>query len=149
MSYVESGILIKGKIRDVYQMAKAMEKYPEYMPDVESVKVIERNGNKTVTDWTTSVEGTPICWKEEDIFYDEEKSIKYRLIEGDLDKFEGEWIFKKTPEGTKVVLTVDFDFGMPTLAELLGPILDEKVKENSLMMLNAMKKKIESGKQRT
>lgn len=146
MAYVESNILVKGKREDVYQLAKDMEKYPEYMPDVESVEVVERNGNKTITDWTTSVEGTPICWKEEDAFHDEEKSIKYRLIEGDLDKFEGEWVFEPTPTGTKVVLTVDYDFGMPTLAELLGPILDEKVKENSEMMLKAMKKKIERGK---
>lgn len=143
MSYVESSILIKGDRSKVYELAKEMEKYSSYMPDVQSVKVIKRDGNKTVTDWTTSVEGTPICWKEEDIFDDQAKRIDYKLIEGDLDKFEGMWKFEETEEGTKVTLTVDFDFGMPTLAELLGPILEEKVKENSAMMLKAVKEKIE------
>lgn len=145
MSYVESSIVIKGKKKDIYQLAKDMEKYPEYMPDVESVEVIQNDGDATVTDWVTSVEGTPICWKERDQFDDENMRISYRLIEGDLDKFEGEWIFTETNDGTRVTLTVDFDFGMPTLAELLGPILEEKVKENSKMMLRAMKEKVEGG----
>jgi len=37
------------------------------------------------------------------------------------------------------VLGVDYDFGVPTLAELIGPILQKKVEENSAMMLQALK----------
>jgi hypothetical protein len=44
---------------------------------------------------------------------------------------------------THVVLGVDYDFGVPTLAELIGPILQKKVEENSLMMLRALKAKSE------
>ncbi|MBI4743855.1 MAG: SRPBCC family protein [Actinobacteria bacterium] len=143
MPFVESSIIINGNIDEIYKIAKDMEKYPEFMPDVKSVKVVAREENQTTTKWITSVEGTPICWTEVDVFDDENKNIKYCLIEGDLDKFEGEWIFTQNSEGTKVELTVDFDFGMPTLAELLGPILTEKVRENSMMMLNSMKNKIE------
>ena len=143
MSYVESSITIQGRREAVYELAKDMERYPEYMPDVKSVKVVERNGNKTVTDWETSVEEIPICWKETDEFDDGNLRIRYALVEGDLDKFEGEWIFQDDEGKTKVTLTVDFDFGMPTLAELIGPVLEMKVRENSMMMLEAMKKKIE------
>ena len=144
MPYVESSISIQGKREDVYELAKDMEQFPQYMPDVASVKVVERVDNSTVTEWETLVEEIPICWKEVDEFNDSELKIKYRLIEGDLDKFEGIWKFENTDEGTKVTLTVDFDFGMPTLAELIGPVLEMKVRENSMMMLEAMKKKIES-----
>jgi len=144
MSYVESSINIQGNREDVYELAKDMERYPEYMPDVKTVKVVERNDNKTVTDWETTVEEIPICWKEVDEFDDENLCIKYKLIEGDLDKFEGEWIFESEGDQTKVTLTVDFDFGMPTLAELIGPVLEMKVRENSMMMLEAMKKKVEN-----
>lgn len=143
MSYVESSILIQGDIDRIYQMAKDMEHYPDFMPDVKSVKIIDSSDNKTTTKWITSVDGTPICWTEMDEFDDQNKNIKYKLLEGDLDKFEGEWIFSENDQGTKITLTVDFDFGMPTLAELLGPILEEKVRENCTMMLTAMKKKVE------
>ena len=42
---------------------------------------------------------------------------------------------------THVVLGVDFDFGVPTLAELIGPTLEKKVRENSEMMLAALKRR--------
>jgi coenzyme Q-binding protein COQ10 len=143
MALVEARILINGVREDVYNLAKNMERFPEFMPDVEEVKVLERAGDRTVTEWTTSVEGIPICWTEEDIFDDGGCAISYRLLEGDLDRFEGAWTFQAKDGGTEVVLTVDFDFGMPTLADLLGPILEVKVRENSEMMLSGMKTEIE------
>ena len=144
MPYVERTIVIQGPIEAVYELARDMEAYPEFMPDVESVKVIRREPNLTVTEWETSVDGTPIFWTEQDIFDDQNYTIEYQLIEGDLDKFEGVWKFEKTSEGTKVTLTVDYDFGIPELTNLIGPTLQEKVGENSDMMLQGMKQRIES-----
>lgn len=143
MPYVETSIVIKGDRGDVYRLARDMERYPEFMRDVKSVKVIKRDGNATITEWETDVEDVSISWREREEFDDENMRIKYRLIEGDLDKFEGEWIFKELPDGTEIILTVDFDFGMPTLAELIGPVLEMKVKENSRMMLEGIKERIE------
>ena len=143
MAYVERTILILGPIREVYDLAKDMERYPEFMPDVESVKVIERQEHRTVTEWETSVDGTPILWTEEDRFDDAKFLIEYQLIEGDLDKFEGEWRFVESAGATQVTLTVDYDFGIPELTNLIGPTLEQKVAENSEMMLQGMKRRIE------
>ena len=46
-----------------------MEGFPEFMPDVQSVKVIKREDNMTVTDWITEIDGTEIIWTEEDHFF--------------------------------------------------------------------------------
>ncbi len=143
MAYVERTIVIEGPIERVYELAKDMEAYPEFMPDVESVKVIERDAKRTVTEWETSVDGTPILWTEEDLFDDENFIIDYRLIEGDLDKFEGQWRFSSQGASTQVTLTVDYDFGIPELTNLIGPTLEQKVGENSEMMLKGMKRRIE------
>jgi coenzyme Q-binding protein COQ10 len=143
MAYVERSILIEGPIEKVYELAKDMEAYPDFMPDVESVKVIERQPHRTVTEWETSVDGTPILWTEEDRFDDENFVIDYQLIEGDLDKFEGQWRFVRSGGGTQVTLTVDYDFGIPELTNLIGPTLEQKVGENSEMMLEGMKRRIE------
>lgn len=143
MAYVERSIVIQGPVERVYELAKDMEAYPDFMPDVESVKIIEREPGRTVTEWETSVDGTPILWTEEDLFDDENFVIDYRLIEGDLDKFEGQWRFSREGGSTKVVLTVDYDFGIPELTNLIGPTLEQKVGENSEMMLTGMKRRIE------
>ncbi|MEW6281395.1 MAG: aromatase/cyclase [Candidatus Eremiobacterota bacterium] len=143
MPYVERSIVIRGAIEQVYALAKDMESYPQFMPDVESVKVVRREGNSTVTEWVTNVDGTPILWTEQDDFDDQNHRIVYRLIEGDLDKFEGEWRFVATPTGVQVTLGVDYDFGIPELTALIGPTLHEKVAENSDMMLQGMKARVE------
>jgi coenzyme Q-binding protein COQ10 len=144
MPYVQTEIVIKGEPEEIFNFARDMEKFPEYMRDVEEVNVLERNNGNTITEWVTNIDGTPLIWTEEDNFDEENLVITYKMIEGDLDKFEGEWKF--TPDsngGCKVTLGVDYDFGMPSLTDLIGPTLKEKVRENSEMMLEGMKKKIE------
>ncbi|MCR5662001.1 MAG: aromatase/cyclase [bacterium] len=143
MPYVEKDITIKANPADAYKLACNMEGFPDFMPDVQSVKVIKREDNMTVTDWITEIDGTEIIWTEEDHFFEAEKKITYKLIEGDLDKFEGEWRFEEVPEGTKITLTVDFDFGIPELVHLIGDLLTIKVGENSEMMLNGFKSRLE------
>ncbi|MDP9111719.1 MAG: SRPBCC family protein, partial [Candidatus Eremiobacteraeota bacterium] len=81
---------------------------------------------------------------EEDRFDDAGLRIDYKLIEGDLDTFEGSWTFTETDGATLVHLGVEFDFGVPTLAELIGPTLKRKVQENSEMMLAGLKKECEA-----
>ena len=143
MPYLEQEILINGNPRDIYDIAVDMEKFPEFMEDVEEVNILERNGTVNISEWVTNIDGTPIIWTEEDRFDSDKLCITYKMIEGDLDKFEGEWKFTPTDNGCQVVLSVDYDFGMPSLTELIGATLESKLRENCQMMLSGMKKKIE------
>jgi len=145
MPYVESKIVIDAPARRVYELAKDQEHFPQFMPDVETVTILERRPNSVVSRWKTLVEEAPIEWTEEDLFDDERLRIDYKLIEGDLDKFEGSWTFEESEGATHVALGVEYDFGVPTLAELIGPTLQKKVRENSEMMLAALKRQAEAG----
>ena len=144
MPYVECAIEVQAPARIVYELAKEQERFPEFMPDVETVVVLERHPDRVLTRWKTLVEDAPIEWTEVDRFDDERLRIDYALVEGDLDTFEGSWTFEQDGETTRVVLGVDYDFGVPTLAELIGPTLEKKVRENSEMMLAALKSEAES-----
>jgi ribosome-associated toxin RatA of RatAB toxin-antitoxin module len=143
LPYVETTIDVSAPARAVYELAKEQERFPEFMPDVESVSVIERHSDRILTRWKTLVEEAPIEWTEEDRFDDVNLRIDYALTEGDLDTFEGAWTFEESGGVTHVRLTVDYDFGVPTLAELIGPTLQKKVRENSEMMLAALKREAE------
>jgi ribosome-associated toxin RatA of RatAB toxin-antitoxin module len=144
VAFVETSIVIDAPARDVYELAKEQERFPEFMPDVESVTVLERRAAYVVTRWKTLIEDAPIEWTEEDRFDDAAPRIDYKLIEGDLDTFEGAWTFEDRSGRTHVKLTVEYDFGVPTLAELIGPTLAKKVRENSEMMLAALKAEAET-----
>jgi ribosome-associated toxin RatA of RatAB toxin-antitoxin module len=144
LAFVEVQITIDAPAREVYELAKEQERFPDFMPDVETVTVLERHAEYIVTRWKTLVEDAPIEWTEEDRFYDIVPRIDYKLIEGDLDTFEGAWTFEEQAGCTNVRLTVEYDFGVPTLAELIGPTLKKKVRENCEMMLAALKNEAES-----
>ena len=143
MPYVETSIVVDAPARTVYELAKDQERFPQFMPDVESVTVVERKPGAVLTRWKTLVEEAPIEWTEEDRFDDDSLRIDYKLLEGDLDKFEGAWTFSQDGGSTHVVLGVEYDFGVPTLAQLIGPTLERKVRENSEMMLAALKREAE------
>jgi len=143
MPFVEVSKVIKAPKEQLYTILKDMEKYPEFMKDLKSVKVLERNENTTLTAWETSLVGRKIKWVEKDIFDDIRQHISYQQVSGDLQKFEGEWILDEVEEGTKVTLTVDFEFGIPMVAGLLNPIAKLMIKENSSNMLNSLKTKTE------
>ncbi len=144
MGFIEIAIAIDARARDVYEIAKEQERFPEFMPDVESVTVVTRHAEYIVTRWKTLVEDAPIEWTEEDRFDDVATRIDYKLIEGDLDTFEGAWTFEERDGRTQVTLSVEYDFGVPTLAELIGPTLAKKIRENSEMMLAALKTEAEA-----
>lgn len=144
MPYVEVTMSVMANAADIYPIIKEMEKYPEFMPDLVSVEVVEREDNATITRWVSNVDGRIIKWTERDDFDDTNLHIRYRQIEGDLRKFEGEWVLTPLSEGTEIKLTVDFEFGIPMIAGLLNPILKKKVRVNSENMLKAIKDRLET-----
>lgn len=143
MPYVEVSLPVKAEAAEIYPILKAMDKYPEFMPDLVSVEVLERKDNVTVTRWVSNVDGRIIRWTEQDVFDDEKRHISYKQIEGDLKKFEGEWLLVPLADGTEIRLTVDFEFGIPMIAGLLNPILKKKVRANSENMLKAIRERLE------
>ena len=143
MPFVEVTITVDAPARDVYELAKDQERFPEFMPDVELVTTLERYPGRTISRWKTLVEDAPIEWIEEDLFDDVALRVEYRLLEGDLDTFEGTWTFEERGGTTHVRLGIEYDFGVPTLAELIGPTLHKKVRENGEMMLAALKREAE------
>ena len=56
MPYVEKSIIIQGDPDEVYLLAKDMEKFPDFMPDVQSVTVTRREDSMTLTDWVTEID---------------------------------------------------------------------------------------------
>ena len=144
MPYVETSLVVKAGPEAIYPIIKDMEKYPEFMADLVSVDVLERHETFTVTKWVSNVDGRIIKWTERDDFDDERRHIAYRQLEGDLKRFEGEWVLTPTGAETEIKLTVDFEFGIPMIAGLLNPILKKKVKTNSENMLKAIKERLET-----
>lgn len=144
MPRVELTETILAPLETVYDLTSNMEGYPEYMKNVISVQVLERFPGKTITYWIMEVEGMKMRWRELDEFFTEEKTIRFHLLNGDLDRLEGHWTFEDRPEGTHVIFYLDFDLGVPMLNGLFHYLLLKKVRENCQDMLLGLKEKAET-----
>jgi len=140
MPYVEVTTTVKGDINKIWPVVADMANYPKFMPNLVSVDIEERADNTTISKWVSNVDGRVIAWRERDVFYPADYRIEYTQVSGDLKKFAGHWQLSEKEGVVTVLLTVDFEFGIPMIATLLNPLLKKKVRENSEGMLAAIKK---------
>jgi len=147
MPVVETETIIPAPPNTVYAAAKEVERFPEFMPNVQTVEIIEREGSRTVSRWVALVEefNRTIKWTEEDEWNDDERACAFRATEGDWDKYEGVWTFEEAPEGTRVYLKLDYDFNVPLIGPLIKGLLAKLVKRNSEEMLEGLARMVAAG----
>jgi ribosome-associated toxin RatA of RatAB toxin-antitoxin module len=127
----------------VYELFLDAERFPEFMSNVESVAVVERGEGWSVSHWHTDLDGAPLEWRERDRFDDERRMVQFRLIEGDIARFEGYWQFAPSGEGTRATCELDYELGVPVIEEIVGPTIHEKIVQNIQEMLRAVKERLE------
>lgn len=147
MPEVSASIVIRAPLEAVYASARRVEDFPRFMPDLERVTVLERNGDvPTLTEWVGIVEGRRIRWVEEDQWDDATHRCRFRQREGDFDRYEGTWEFVPDGDGgTRTTITVEFEFGIPLIGRLLSGLLRVKMQQNIDGMLKALQQQIEGG----
>jgi len=144
MARVEASTVIRAPLEDVYAVAKRVEDFPRFMPDLERVTVLERQGDlPTATEWVGVVEGRRIRWIEEDAWDDARHVCQFRQRDGDFEKYEGEWTFTPEGDGTRTAVAVEFEFGIPLIGGLLSQLLRVKMQQNLDGMLTALRGQLE------
>lgn len=137
MPVVETEAIIPAQPDTVYAAAKEVERFPEFMPNVQTVEIVEREGSRTVSRWAALVAefNRTIKWAEEDDWDDDKRRCAFRATEGDWDKYEGVWAFEEHPQGTKVYLKLEYEFNVPLIGPLIKGLLAKLVKRNAEEML--------------
>lgn len=146
MPIVETSLKINNiGLETVWKVLCDFERYPDIMDDVLEVQCSNTTGPHQ-SKWKVLLNGSELTWDEEDI-YEPYNRIVFDQIEGDLEVYKGEW--RLEPDGNDVLVTliIEFDLGIPSLADMLNPIGIKAIKSNSMQMLEAIKNiSFESGK---
>lgn len=147
MPKVQSSIEINGPLDKVYALAKNVESFPEFMPDLKSVQILERSddGCRTVSDWVGIVKEfkTTIKWTEEDVWDDCARTCTFTLIKGDYSKYSGLWTFTDLGDKTRFDSEIEVEYDVPLVGALIKGIIAKKMKENVDNMLLAIKNQVE------
>lgn len=127
----------------VYAVAKDVERFGDIMPDVESVKILEREGSSTLTHWVGIVAkfGRKIVWTERDWWDDANHVCTFAQTEGDYEEYKGVWTFEATPEGgNRMVIEMDVEIHVPLVGSLFRNVVLKLSKQNAARMLEAIER---------
>ena len=146
MLTVNTEVEINAPIDKVYEIAKDNEKFPEFMSDVKSVKIINSQDSTVTTEWVGVVPtfGIKVSWTQEDIWDDKNHTCKFKQIEGDYDFMEGEWRFLDVNGKTRFESTVNYEYIVPGLGPLVKKVIHKLVIKNLENVLTAIKGRAES-----
>ncbi|MFJ9648363.1 type II toxin-antitoxin system RatA family toxin [Streptomyces sp. NPDC101206] len=144
MPHVEVNLPIKAPAADAWRAVTRLEDYADYMENVESVTVLGESETGTRTsEWSVLLKGSVLEWVEEDELDEDRRVMSFSQVSGDLDEFTGYWRVDDAGDGTSVVVfSVDFEIGIPLLADMLNPVAAKALRENSEHMLRAIERRI-------
>ena len=145
MPRIEVSVNIKRPKREVYKVIRDMEKFPNFMRDVKSLRIVKRVSDEHfITLWEIEIDGAPVNWKEE-VFFDGSGSlVKFSMMEGSYKKYHGAWLLEDSRYGTKLTMRVELDWGIPILEKYVGKALETKARRGLLGMIQAIKKEAEN-----
>jgi uncharacterized membrane protein len=149
MPRVESSIVINAPREKVIGVARDNEKFPEFMGDVQSLKVTEQSedGLRVVSDWVGLVPkfNVKVRWAEEDIWDLEAGTCTFKQLSGDYDQFEGVWTFTaETPETTRFDSVLDYRLEIPLVGGIIKAIIQKTMQNNLDSTLKAVKERCEA-----
>jgi coenzyme Q-binding protein COQ10 len=147
MPTLELDTIVNAPVGHVYAVAKNIESFSDFIPDVESIRIIERDDStgRVVADWVGLIPEfkQKIRWTEEDLWDDQLKTCKFRQLKGEYKVFEGLWKFEEVPDGTRFTSTLNYDLEIPLIGPLIKKLVDKKVRDNVTQILNAIKERSE------
>ncbi|MCM8775132.1 MAG: NAD(P)-binding domain-containing protein [Candidatus Omnitrophica bacterium] len=139
MIRVEVRKVIPAKRWKILRLITRVQDFPKFMPSVKSCTVLERKHHEALTAWNVEVENFPLSWKEREVFDVKNFIVRFQLVEGDLECFEGEWCLKNhATGGTEVIINTRARIGMPFLDEMVGHVIADKIKKNFELILHAI-----------
>lgn len=129
------------------EIAQDIESYPSFMPDVKSVKVLEKSedGLRQKSAWVGIIRqfAREVKWVQEDEWNPEKTRVDYRQTEGDYDSMSGYWEFRPADGGTEFICYFDYEYNVPTLGKLISKIVDFLVRQNLKGILDAFERRAE------
>lgn len=142
MPTVNSEIAVNAPVETVYAIARNIERFPEFMDDVQSVKILEQTPERQVSEWSSIIKefNRTIRWTEVDYWDDEALTCRWEQLEGDFSKYEGTWEFVAGEDGGTVArLSIDYEYNVPLIGRLIQSIIRKKMQDNVEAMLQAIK----------
>ncbi|MFJ3880987.1 type II toxin-antitoxin system RatA family toxin [Streptomyces sp. NPDC090077] len=128
--------------RTAYERVRDFARYPELVAIVRRVEVHPAGpGGAVHSDWEVDFRGGVLAWSEEDVFDDAAMTVSFRQTSGDFESFDGRWEVSAAGgggAGSRVRFAAEFDFGLPSLSQIIDPVAERVLRETIAQILRAL-----------
>lgn len=146
METFEQSLSINAPAERVYTILKQVERYPEFIQHVRTVRVLERSqdGACILLEWQIVVPGVGIetKWQSEGLWDDARYRATFRPVGEALAPLQGEWQVVPEGEGARLALHAQYQLNVPSLFKGMA---QRAVEENLQRIMEAIKLRAEQG----
>jgi ribosome-associated toxin RatA of RatAB toxin-antitoxin module len=144
---VQNSVLIDASPDAVYAVARDVERFPEFMPDVQRLTVVEASpdGKRQVTEWVGLIPTFKLTvkWTEEDHWDDAARTCNFKQVKGDFTEYAGEWRFHEEGGRTRFESEVRYELDIPTIGPLIRGVVRKIMSDNLDRLQTAIKLRAE------
>jgi len=135
---------IGAPVERVWDALLDVESYAESMETVRWIRLVGNgDGNVRRAQWSVLLKGSILEWEEEERLDRAAHKVVFTQLRGDLEFFDGYWMLEELgAEETRAHFEVEFEIGIPMLAEMLNPVAQRSLEENCAQMLRDFERSI-------
>ena len=130
----------------VYEFIQNADYFPNYLSGIKKIRITNILSNKLIRHWDILIANKNIKWKEECINNDKEKTIIFKMTEGDFKNYDGFWKIEKDGAGSKLRFSITIDWRSTSFNKLDIPYLERKTRYAILYMLKKIRDVITANK---
>ncbi len=134
----------------VYAIAREVELFPEFMPEVRKTTVLERSDDntRTVVAWEGLIPAfhVTVRWVEEDIWDDVEFTCRFSQLKGDFTEYGGLWRFVPLGECCRFESELRYELDIPTVGPLIRGVVRKIMNLNVERLQGAIKRRAEGAR---
>lgn len=151
MPEVSSSVTVAAPLDTVYAAAQDIETLAGFIDDLESVTILERRetetGSETVSAWVGLLPEfrRKVRWTERDVWDDAAHTCRFEQTTGDYDAYAGEWTFRAEGDGTRVELTIRYEYNVPLIGPLIQKLVLKKMQDSAAKTQQGLKRRAEGG----
>ena len=137
MKTVHKSVLIWYSAQEMFELVADVAKYPLFLPWCDHARVLSQENGGIVAEVGIAMAGVRQSFTTRNTHVPG-RSIAMRMIEGPFSSLDGQWSFdaldapgvgeaQANPEqrACRVGLRLQYGFGNPVLAKLIGPVFDK------------------------
>lgn len=136
-------IVIRADAMTVYDLAAAVERWPDILPHYRWVRVLRDHGEARLVEMAARRDAIPVRWRAIQVLEPSIPRITFRHVGGVTTGMDVAWLFEPGPDGLTVRIVHDFEPPWPLVGgfvadRIIGPLFVANIAGKTLRRIKEL-----------